>query len=79
MKEFQCNCCGKQTRNRGGMLGGRLSCGCDSARCGVCHKCHDHCTCEWGREANIQKIVDAGEKRMKEIERQKNGGFGRYL
>lgn len=60
-----CRCCQAPIRPTG-VLGGILSCGCESATCWKCNKCRNHCTCPWGREAKIQAIVDSGQKRMRE-------------
>lgn len=62
MKKHKCNCCDKETWNASGRLGGSMSCGCDSAKCGVCHKCHSHCPCR-DTKAHIQKLKDAVQER----------------
>lgn len=66
MKKANCICCGKEFKPSG-RLGGRLPCGCGSARCSVCQKCHDHCTCEWGLNAHIQKIAEAGQQSSQQV------------
>jgi|GEM_PF-4294832 len=65
IKTATCGCCGKDFRITG-MLGGRKGCGCETAICSICNKCHDHCICEWGRIAQTEKIVEIGQARLQE-------------